>query len=40
MVEKRGACRVSVGGSEGKKPLGRSRHRCVENIKIDFQEGE
>ena len=39
MVEKRGECRVSVVGSEEKRPLGRSRHRYVENIKTDLQEG-
>jgi len=39
MVEERGACRVSVVGSEGKRLLERSRHRYVENIKTDLQEG-
>jgi len=27
-----------VGKLEGKRPLGRFRHRWVENIKMDFQE--
>jgi hypothetical protein len=27
-----------VGKSEGKRPLGRSRHRWEDNIKMDFQE--
>jgi hypothetical protein len=27
-----------VGKPEGKRPLGRPRHRWVENIKIDLQE--
>ena len=27
MVEERGVCRVFVGKPEGKRPLGRSRHR-------------
>jgi len=30
--------RVLVGKPEGKRPLGRPRHRCQDNIKIDFQE--
>ena len=29
---------VLVGKSEGKRPLGRPRHRWKDNIKIDFQE--
>ena len=29
-----------VGKSEGKKPLGRPRHRWEDNIKMDFQEVE
>jgi hypothetical protein len=27
-----------VGKPEGKRPLGRPRRRCVDNIKIDFRE--
>ena len=36
--EKRGAYRVLVGKPEGKRPLGRPRHRWEDNIKVDFQE--
>jgi hypothetical protein len=36
MGEKRNAYRILVGNPEGKRPLGRPRHRCVNNIKIDF----
>jgi hypothetical protein len=36
-VERRGAYRVSVEKPEGKKPLGRLRHR-LEDIKMDLQE--
>jgi hypothetical protein len=28
--------RILVGKSEGKRPLGRPRHRWVDNIKIDL----
>jgi hypothetical protein len=38
MGEKRGAYRVLVGKSEGKRPLGRPRHRLEVNIKMDLQE--
>jgi hypothetical protein len=38
MVEKRNACRLLVGKSEGKRPLGRPRHRCVDNIRMDLGE--
>jgi hypothetical protein len=34
--EKRNACRILVGKPEGKRPLGRPRHRCVGNIKMDL----
>jgi hypothetical protein len=34
MGEKRNACRILVGKPEGKKPLGRPRHRWVDNIKM------
>jgi hypothetical protein len=37
-VEKRNAYRVLVGKPEGKTPLGRSKRRCVDNIKIYFRE--
>jgi hypothetical protein len=30
--------KVLVGKSEGKRPLGRPRHRWVDNIKMDLQE--
>ena len=30
--------RVLVGKPEGKRPLGRSRHRWVDNIRMDLQE--
>jgi hypothetical protein len=38
MGEKRNACRILVGKSEGKKPLGRPRHKWVDNIKMDLRE--
>ena len=38
MWEVRGAYRVLVGKPEGKRPLGRPRHRWEDNIKIDLQE--
>ena len=31
-------CRVLVGKPEGKRPLGRPRHKCEDNIKVDLQE--
>jgi hypothetical protein len=36
--ERMNACRILVGKSEGKKPLGRPRCRWVDNIKIDLRE--
>jgi hypothetical protein len=36
--EKRNAYRILVGKPEGKRPLGRRRHRWVDNIKIDLRE--
>jgi hypothetical protein len=36
--EMRGAYRVLVGKSEGKRPLGRPRHRLKHTIKINIQE--
>jgi hypothetical protein len=36
MGEKRSACRLLVGKKEGKRPLGRPRHRWVDNIRIDL----
>jgi len=38
MGERRGVYRVSVGKSEGKRPLGRPRRRWEGNIKINLQE--
>jgi hypothetical protein len=34
--ERRNACRNSVGKPEGARPLGRQRHRWVDNIKMDL----
>jgi hypothetical protein len=34
----RGVHRVLVGKPEGKRPLGRSKHRWEDNIKMDLQE--
>jgi hypothetical protein len=36
MGERRGVCRVLMGKPEGKRPLGRPRHRCEDNIKMDL----
>jgi len=38
MVERRGVYMVLVGKPEGKRPLGRPRHRWEDNIKMDLQE--
>jgi hypothetical protein len=38
MGEGRGVYRVLVGKPEGKRPLGRPRRRCEDNIKMDLQE--
>jgi hypothetical protein len=38
MGEKMNACRILVGKPEGKRPLGRPRSRCVDNIKMDLRE--
>jgi hypothetical protein len=38
MVAKRGVCRILVGKPEGKRPLGRPRHRWEDNIKMYLQE--
>jgi hypothetical protein len=40
MGEGRGAYRVLVGRPEGRRPLGRPRHRWEDNIKMDLQEVE
>jgi hypothetical protein len=34
---KRNAYRILVGKPEGKRPLGRPRCRCVDNIKMDLR---
>jgi hypothetical protein len=36
--EKRNTYRILVGKVEGKRPLGRPRHRWVNNIKMDLRE--
>jgi hypothetical protein len=36
--ERGGVYRVVVGKPEGKRPLGRPRHRWEDNIKMDLQE--
>ena len=38
MEEGRGVHKVLVGKPEGKRPLGRSRRRWEDNIKMDLQE--
>jgi len=38
MGERRGVYRVLVGKLDGKRPLGRLRHRWEDNIKMDLQE--
>jgi hypothetical protein len=38
MGEKRGAYRILVGRPEGRRPLGRPRHRWEDNIKMVLQE--
>jgi hypothetical protein len=37
MGEERGIYRVLVGKPEGKRPLGRPRHRGEDNISMDLQ---
>jgi hypothetical protein len=34
----RNVCRLSVGKTEGKRPLGKPRRRWVNSIRIDFGE--
>jgi hypothetical protein len=38
MGEGRGIYRVLVGRPDGKRPLGRPRHRWEDNIKLDLRE--
>jgi len=38
MGERRGVFRFLVGKPEGKRPLGRPRHRWKDNINMDLQE--
>jgi hypothetical protein len=38
MWEERGVYRVLVGKPEGKRPLGRPRHRWEDNITMDLQD--
>jgi len=38
MGERRSVCRVLMGKPEGKGPLGRSRRRWKDNIKMDLME--
>jgi hypothetical protein len=38
MGEGRGVYRVLVGKTEGKRPLGRTRRRRDDNVKVDLQE--
>ena len=38
MCEESGVYRVLVGKPEGRRPLGRPRRRCVDNIMMDLQE--
>jgi hypothetical protein len=38
MGETMNAYRILVGKPEGKRPLGRPRHRWVDNIKKDFRD--
>jgi len=38
MGEERGVYRVLAGKPEGKRPMGRPRRRCVDNIRMDLQE--
>jgi hypothetical protein len=38
MGEKRNAYRLLVGKPEGRMPLGRSRHRWVDNVRMDLVE--
>jgi hypothetical protein len=39
-TEKRNSCRILVGKPVGKRPLGRPRRRCEDNIKMDVSDIE
>jgi hypothetical protein len=36
--EMRNAYKILVGKPEGKRPLGRPRHKCKDNIKVNLRE--
>ena len=36
--DRRVACRISVGGPDGKRPIGRRRRRWEDNLKMNFQD--
>jgi hypothetical protein len=36
--ERRNAYKILVGKPEGRRPLGRPRSRCLDNIKMDLRE--
>ena len=36
--EGRNACRILMGKPDGKRPLGRPRRRCVDNITMDLRD--
>ena len=38
MRERKGICGVVMGRPEGKRPLGKPRHRWEDNIKVDLKE--
>jgi hypothetical protein len=38
MGEKKNTCRLFMGKPEGKRPLGRPRRKCVNNIRMDLGE--
>jgi len=38
MGKERGVYKVLVGKPEGRRPMGRPRHRWVDNIRMDLQE--
>jgi hypothetical protein len=40
MVEMINAYKIFVGKPEGKRPLGKPRHKCEDNIRMDLREVE